>query len=415
MTSLSRVQPTTSSFLSFCSDRRGTIAVAACGITLAIALGIIRSRKCRNVRREKIALLSKVSILEPTGITSLSRSQILECIKAAATVFKANQTSPIPSLTVTACKDLFTLAKKSHRFFGIHKKHQESLLLGDFRQNKLFLKDYIFKHLELNRQTKILQVIGDSAVFSPAATKTAQEYLERFLNADESLVLWGYTGHVNKDTGAKDTNQLVNDWLDANSDRPKRTLANIVDFHTPQAIESWNSSILTSNRNFYMVYGDAKFGDDIISSDLITDSAVVLEGGIQTFRQMMNLLLFDLQIHCIYNIRNKIKPVVSSFQYEGFFSATEFLDLLAQYIKTRTFQGFKIAEKDMEEFKNNYLRTHFLFDPKKPDASTKQNLFDAAWRLFIQERLWTKVSNCHITRVPDELKDGEKAVLYVLD
>lgn len=60
-----------------------------------------------------------------------------------------------------------------------------------------------------------------------------------------------------------------------------KALANVVDLHTVTALTEWKCNAASCVKNFYIVYGGAVFGDDVISSDYITDYAYCFEGGVQ--------------------------------------------------------------------------------------------------------------------------------------
>ena len=272
------------------------------------------------------------------------------------------------------------------KYFGIHKNKQEEL---SFQQ----IRTEILKKLNLPDYTKITQIIGDSAQFSKEGTRYAQSYLYKKIEDKNILILWGFTGYGTFQSETLDTNQLVNNWIDADTSRATRCLANVVDFHTIKAINNWGCNISPNVKNLYIVYDEAKFGDDIISSDSITDIAICLEGGIQSFCQITNFLANDIKVFGISNLRGKKHQASydpSSKKYLNYFSAAEFLYLLSKKNPK--------SVKDVENFKTKYLKTRHLFNSSRPDAETKSALFEKAWKKFIEKKLWTKLENCHFIK-----------------
>lgn len=339
-----------------------------------------------------------VGVLNRSSVEIVSNNQkIVHGLKNARKAFEGKRATVSPSELNLPKKWFFAFEQGLQRYIGIHKDQQENLLKHclKWREYKPFHK-LAMKFLQLPLHTPTLQVIGDSAPFSATGTKTAKVFLEAILQKHDGLILWGYTGNIDKSSGAADTNYLVNQWLEADPTRYRKAMANVVDFHTVKAVEEWNCSIPSANQNFYMVYGNAQFGDDVISSDLLTDKAVVLEGGIQSFLQMINLLSFKIKMQCLYNIRGRVAHI--SGRDKKFFSASEFLCALFQQTLGKT-----LTKEQVENFKDEYLKSRVLFDAKKPDAPTKQKLFDLAWRKFIKEQLWTRLHLCHFVRAPDTI------------
>lgn len=313
---------------------------------------------------------------------------VIESMKVAKNAFMNNH----GSTSFGSRQWFYSFEQSPYRFIGIHKDQQTSLLEHCLKYKAYRpLHTFVMKTLGLPTHTPTLQVIGDSALFSVTGTKTAKVFLETILKKHPGLVLWGYTGNIDRSTNTADTNQLVSQWLDSDPRRYKRALANVVDFHTVKAVEEWKCSIPFDNLNFYMVYGHAEFGDDVISSDVLTDRAVVLEGGIQSFLQMVNMLSFKVKMQCLYNIRGRVARIDG--KNKKFFSASEFCHILF-----KNTVGKSLSKEQVEKCLENYLMDHVLFDVKKPDASTKQKLFDLAWNKFINEKLWTRLNLCHFTR-----------------
>ena len=153
------------------------------------------------------------------------------------------------------------------------------------------------------------QVIGDSGTtFSPCGTQAAKRILEESLHlAGQYMLLWGYTGRNDVIDGGEDANQVVNDWIDADPEaRSPFCVASIVDRGTIQAITKagYTGPLRPSTRhNFIVVTGQADFGDDIGIADPMTDQLLVLEGGVQSFTQIVNCLSNGAKVVTVDGLR----------------------------------------------------------------------------------------------------------------
>lgn len=107
---------------------------------------------------------------------------------------------------------------------------------------------------------------------------------------------------------------------------------------------------------------------------------------------MINFLSKRIPIHCIYNLRGEensgtLDPDTN--EYLPLFSAGEFLHLLWVTLNA---SSSKKGIEDVEEVKTQYLKQRVLFHRKRRDASTKQALFDVAWKHFIDQKLWLRLN-----------------------
>lgn len=282
----------------------------------------------------------------------------------------------------------FTVGK--NQVFAVHKSEQHQL---DFSR----VKSEIFKAMNLPPNESFLQVVGDSARFSLEGTEFARKFLEAKLSWKRPL-LWGYTGKGKKGDSTFGVNQLVNNWIDEDPSRAERTMANVVSHHTPIALEDWGCNIAASNTNFFLVYGDARFGDDIVSSDTLCGAFVCIEGGIQSFSQLVNGLAKKKPVCGVFNIRGKNNPgclIPETREYGTFFSAGEFFAMLKD-LKNQ--KGDDFSASDVEAAKESYFKTHLLFNHHNKDASTKQALFDAAWKKFMENEVWKNVHLCDFVK-----------------
>lgn len=300
------------------------------------------------------------------------------------------------------------IAEEGMQFFGVKRENQEEL---DFT----VVRSMILDKMGLSPETKTIQVVGDSAAYSGPGTAKGREFLNEILNNNpDALILWGFTGNQRGQLDELDVNQLVNTWIEEEPSRASRTLANVVDKHTVQAISEWKCKVSPSNTNFFLVYGDvnkgALFGDDVISSDSITDKLVLLEGGVQSFTQAVNCLSRDVEIQGVYNLRvtkNSSTYVIPEGLDIQYFGAAEFLQLLkdetalkrARLTKDETTsKEVYLTTDEVEIIRKSYLETHHLFNPYRPDGGTKERLFAKAWKDFTEGRLWEKLHLCNISK-----------------
>lgn len=277
-----------------------------------------------------------------------------------------------------------------NRVFAVHKKEQDKL---NFKE----VHAQVLSRLHLPANTPILQIIGDSAPFSAEGVLAAEQFLFPKLNEEDSLVLWGYTGSSKANGRRLDTNALVAKWIEQTGNNG-RTIANIVDDHTVVALDKWGALGTSHVKNFFLVFGKAQFGDDIISSDSITDRAICLEGGVQSFTQIVNMLKRDVPVKGIYGLRLAKSPVnfdEATQSYFEYFSATEFLASLFEYIEQQP--GKVVTVDQVVKFKEAFLKSRHLFDPRRNDGGTKQALFDAGWKEFVALELWKKKDLCQFT------------------
>jgi hypothetical protein len=268
--------------------------------------------------------------------------------------------------------------KQSYHFWGIHKDEQLAVSFKNFKQ---------LLHYKMGiKTTKAIQIIGDSTPFSKTGTNFARSFLAPRLTGNH-LVEYGYTGQ----SPAKDSldiNALVNEYIDSTPDQAYRFLANIVG-HTPIALEQWECYGSTHVHNFIVVFNDTgmqndmhtKFGDDVIMSDHLLDPAhedavICLEGGAQSFKQVVNSLALDLPIELAYNLR---APVGNNF----FSTARFLLEIYNAFIKDQPPTQNTVLEL-YQQYRKTLLGT---WNASRPDHYTKQALFEKALTEFINNNL----------------------------
>lgn len=281
----------------------------------------------------------------------------------------------------------------------------------------------IFESMGLPADHPVIQVIGDSAVFgceikSKAATKFVDDMLTPCI--DSHAVLYGLTGKRVSDRS--EVNNLVSEWLadTVKAGKTPRVIGNAVDGHTPIAMVEWGCSI-GDVRDIWLVHSSdysAVFGDDAPLSDYIMKTAstkrsfgIVLEGGIQSLAQMINMLDQDIEIHALqglrdadnshFNIKEKLangsERVLASYP---FLSATEFLWHIQQtYIENPSANEEDIVNAIYNYVHNPYLEhripknaaTRVYANPDRADYPTKLPLWDKAINLLIENQLWKKL------------------------
>lgn len=307
-----------------------------------------------------------------------------------ATIYKNPRARPVPG-----AKALSVCEVNNKRVFFVHKALQDKI-------NFDYARSGILSYLNLNEDTQILQVIGDCIPFSSQGTQRAKEILSRILEQPNQLLLWGYTGSQRDNGKRLDINQILNTWVDASSGRGNTVLANILDIDTPKALKEWNCLGSENAKNFYLVNGGAKFGEDIISSDFLTDKSCCFEGGIQSFRQIVDLLARDISIQCYYGLREEGNRVQDTY-----FSAVQFLKFMREnvedYYKDNNLtpgqvpEKMEIVDEVLEWWKRSYLKEYALYNPEVKDPSSREYLFATAWRLFLKKELWRKLDLCQFS------------------
>lgn len=298
---------------------------------------------------------------------------------------------------VPGAKSLSVCEINNKRVFFVHKDLQANINFPNARSG-------ILSYLKLNEETKILQVIGDCIPFSSKGTEKVKKIVSSILEQPNQLLLWGYTGSQ-KDNGRRlDINQVLNTWIDASPIRGNQVLANVLDIDTPRALKEWNCLGSKSVNNFYLVNGKARFGEDIASSDFLTDKACCFDGGIQSFRQIMNLLSRNIKIQCYYGFREE-----NNVKHDTYFSAVEFLkfikDKIQEYYKYNNLipgqipERMEVADEFLELWKLTYRESRLLYNPEVKDPSSREALFQSAWELFLKKELWKKLDLCQFLAV----------------
>jgi len=289
--------------------------------------------------------------------------------------------------------------KNGIHFFGIHKKDQMDTSTEKTSKKYTQFKRELARIIGLDPEMPVVQVIGDSVAYSSEGTSRSLKFLETAL-ATDALILYGFTGHEESD-GTKCVNAATSHvvtscgWL-------ARTVGNVVAFHTPTALTSWHCSA-PGLEHYIVVYGDDErskttgtlFGDDVTTSDFTSDSFFLLEGGVQSFRQVCNALLLGKPVKAINRLRGE--KSLGMHKADGlfpYFSAVDFIQYIRNHIEA---QPSSVTTEQLNEWKIEYFKTHFLADPERPDYSTKGVLFEEAWKIFLENRLYHRLDLFEIT------------------
>ena len=258
------------------------------------------------------------------------------------------------------------------------------------------IKAHILQKMGLQPNFPVLQVVGDSAAFSLQGTQKAMKFLQQHLSS-HSAIAYGYTGHFGSD-GTQCVNAAVSTYIIQNG-LVGQTIGNLVGFHTPTALDSWGCSGPTLN-HYLLVYGKDEsrretgtvFGDDITTSDFLSDQLIMLEGGIQSFRQACNFLLLERPIIALTGLRGEKTrfALTEDGQSKNYFTAPEFLEFMKNKVKDGK-EETTPSDEILNGWYDEYLHTRLLSDPKRGDYDTKKKLLDDAWKLFKGEKLYKKL------------------------
>ncbi|MES2141719.1 MAG: hypothetical protein V4471_02385 [Pseudomonadota bacterium] len=228
--------------------------------------------------------------------------------------------------------------------FFIEKEKLETNEKGEIQIDFLSLRKELQEILVLPSGT-CFQVIGDSNPFSKLGHRYAGTVLQTLMQKHQGPVLYGFTS--NKDGGA---NGVVGEWLENNPEYSNKVVANIVYPESIIAIQDWECTYSEAVKNYLVVFDDQKdchFGDDVALSDNLAKKLLCLEGGVISFCQIVNTLIYhdDPEITVIHGLRDK--------KNRSWFSAAE---LISKLKKANSIE-------DSIKIKNAYLNDKKLYDP----------------------------------------------------
>ena len=274
------------------------------------------------------------------------------------------------------CKTVQELNCVGRFFYSIHQSEQSPD--PDYYQT---VRSELLSRMKMDPGTPIVEVVGDSSVYSLMGTAALKAFLARHITR-ETVMLYGDTGHATEEgsccvNAAATEHVIENGMLD-------QTIGNLVGHHTPIALTKWGCSAPLLKHNI-LVYSDDEtseetgtcFGRDIITSDYLADRLLVAEGGVQTFAQICNMLLLGRPVYSIGGLREE----------SHYFSATEFIE----HIRKKYEATPEPTSELLDLWKGEYLESKVLFR-KKGDAGTKPALDKDAWALFKEKTLYKRLT-----------------------
>ncbi|MCF7799617.1 hypothetical protein K9L05_01655 [Candidatus Babeliales bacterium] len=284
-------------------------------------------------------------------------------------------------------EQLAELGVSSDNVFFISKQEQDENAnnLDYFKDLK---RDFMQNFMNLPEDQKIIQFIGDSRRFGPQATNFLRRLLrnKRFFGGNH-VIEYGYTGGA-PNQEQSDTNTLINEYINEHPEYSKKVFANIV---TDSGTYASDSSPFV--HNFIFVYNEdgqpTHFGDDIFVSDYMLnssdgDSVLCLEGGVQTFLQIVNCLKNNINIFCILNLRDRSR--------ESEFSAARVVKVISNLLKSLpsiNAQNRKLLENTIGKIKNICLQGPDLVN-LNPDSG-KIQMLQRAFNQLINEKLYERI------------------------
>lgn len=375
---------------------------------------------------------------------SIYNNQIIEMIAEAKKAFFFKDNKKIKPFY----KNIYLFEKEinsnTYKIFGLKKDQQNLVDYDELR--KLLLK-------ELGCQDdKVMEVIGDSSKFDQKGSFFAKEHFAKEMRSFNGILIYGYTGKKDPQSGQVDTNGLVNDYIDENPEFAKRVLANIVDYHTRISLGQKNQIVPTLAertgwgdmgskhiKNFFLVWdegvregqvfltdqGGAKFGDDTIVSDNLVNSKILMYGGgIQSFQQANNILERGYDIVSIIGLREQGKQI-NIFRVDEKIHKVNFFDAALFFKKLKDLEndlgGLDLDEDIIIAFKDSYLSEEnnfptsekiiLFFDPFKSEVNTrKKELWNRAWSFFLANKVYRKVNK--IVSI-DSNNESERIIIEV--
>lgn len=265
-------------------------------------------------------------------------------------------------------------------------------------KNKGWIRDTILTNTNMLSNTKIIQFVGDCDLYKEEYIVAIKNFVDRVLEKYNDIIIeWGFTGKESFKSNQYDINCIVGEIIDREN---IPSIGSLVNYHSVKAIEEWGCSHARNCKLFTLVYSDkgALFGDDCDLTDMLCDILVVVDGGIQSFNQIVNCLIDDKQIHVLYGARDTEKERdydVDTKTFIKYFNAGEFLSIFSDINESKQ----SLNKKNINQILSYYLEERELYDKRKGDANTKDKLFDHAWNKFVDNELWKKMNLVSINNV----------------
>lgn len=233
---------------------------------------------------------------------------------------------------------------------------------------------------------KILQVVGDVALWDAEKIPKVEKWITDLLTLDvPHTILYGYTGR--RTESRHGVNELVSNLLD------KNIINNVVGMIVyPQSFDAyfnWKCTVPNTCKTIICTGPNCNFGDDMEIGDSKTDELICVEGGIQSFAQIVNVMIAHVSsqssvIKSLYGCRTE--------RGATFFSATRFIGFIKSELTL-------LEEDQVREKIAQYLAQYEMYDAKREDASTKDQLWYDAMGLFYENKLWKYMHLCEIESI----------------
>ncbi len=332
-------------------------------------------------------------LITPVNIINQARQVFLQTDLSTKNESKSEENGLLKQINPFVKLYTCTLEGKIYRVFGVLKEDQEKVDYAGLRQD-------ISAELGFTKTVSFSQVIGDTNAYSKKGTQDSKKYLTNQLEnvIPDDIILYGLTGRRSPDGSCLGANPLVNAWLDESPSPKKcaRVIANVVDFHTVEAITKWGCRVSENITNFYLVYSNPNpsvmFGDDVQSSDNLTNNkAFCFDGGIQSLRQCFYMMKRGIKIEALVGLRDfsDSKLTICSFTNLPYLSASEFINSLNDITKAKN-----ATVEDVKQGISRYLASHAPYAKNAKDASTKDALWEATLIDIIQGSLWNLIPSC---------------------
>lgn len=319
------------------------------------------------------------------------------------------------------------IAQAGYQTFNFHHK---ALTLEAVRA----FKSRLLEVLALPKDTKIVQIIDDcpGTFDGEAQLWVKKELQKRVVGLETSddgkpLYLYGTTGKKANKAGipAMGTNTTFAQVLEllegAESDISERVVGNVVNGGTTMVIDKFGCIVSGLVKTLLHVWSEegAKFGADTLLSDNLLgkgDTVICLEGGPQSFAQLLTLVANDCNIEVFDNLRGTTNPDCRTPDGEQaiFLSASSFvkhiqsceisskqtaLQAVIDYVKLPEAAVKALAEHSGIEFSTLTYPTaaeRLYANVSNYDYDTKFGQIMPALENFLKLELWTKIQSSQV-------------------
>ena len=237
---------------------------------------------------------------------------------------------------------------KDYKLFAVRKPELNTSITSAFF---LRLRKELVNFMGLDCGTRIIQVLSDTAAFSPVGTKKMLDIFVAHKNLSDSLIEFGYTGEKDSDYSELSGNAMVHYLLELGIIDSDHVLANIVgaSFLYPCWVSDRVKFFMATYNDDDDISRQTNFGDDVDVSDKIMktgDCAYLFEGGPQSLLQCIHMLERDVIIHAVKGLR---KPN----QIQRFSTAAFLLHLKRKYFDIAVDRSIFIVQNEFNVYKGS--------------------------------------------------------------